>query len=93
MHSFPRADIHKLLAQLLAPDNLHQLIKGIFKDHLVEWINEYLRFQHGTARAEEIIEDIDHRSVPLTMFLWLIAEDLCQQLSSCACLPWYSTLS
>ncbi|KAI9453726.1 hypothetical protein HD554DRAFT_2169350 [Boletus coccyginus] len=33
---FPRADIH----ELIAPDLLHQLIKGTFKDHLVSWVNE-----------------------------------------------------
>ena len=64
-HSFPRADIHKLLA----PDILHQLIKGVFKDHLVEWVNEYLKIMHGVARSEEIIEDIDHRYCIYILFL------------------------
>ncbi|KAF8800253.1 hypothetical protein BYT27DRAFT_7227560 [Phlegmacium glaucopus] len=56
-HSFPRANIH----ELLAPDLLHQLIKGIFKDHLVEWVGEYLIMTHGLTAALVIIEDIDHR--------------------------------
>ncbi|KAF8184554.1 hypothetical protein K438DRAFT_2160896, partial [Mycena galopus ATCC 62051] len=56
-HSFPRADIH----ELLSPDLLHQVIKGTFKDHLVEWVNQYLHAQHGETRALEIIADIDHR--------------------------------
>ncbi|KAF5338761.1 hypothetical protein D9611_013338 [Ephemerocybe angulata] len=61
-HSFPRADIH----ELMAPDLLHQVIKGTFKDHLVEWVMLYLRNLHGEAKAAEIIADIDRRisSVP-----------------------------
>ncbi|KAJ7687361.1 hypothetical protein B0H17DRAFT_1069971 [Mycena rosella] len=47
-HGFPHADTH----ELLSPDLLHQVIKGTFKDHLVEW---------GITRALEIIADIDHR--------------------------------
>ncbi|KAJ7142563.1 hypothetical protein C8R44DRAFT_571794, partial [Mycena epipterygia] len=35
---FPRVDIH----ELISPDLLHQVIKGTFKDHLVEWVNQYL---------------------------------------------------
>lgn len=56
-HDFPRAEIY----ELLSPDLLHQIIKGTFKDHLVEWVIQYLHEVHGEARALEIIADIDHR--------------------------------
>ncbi|OCH84269.1 hypothetical protein OBBRIDRAFT_815526 [Obba rivulosa] len=54
---FPCADIH----ELLAPDILHQLIKGTFKDHLVSWVEEYLVKIHGRPEADRILADIDRR--------------------------------
>ena len=56
-HSFPRADIH----ELLSPDLLHQVIKGVFKDHLVQWVGDYLVRHKGKTRAHEIMGDIDRR--------------------------------
>ncbi|KAG6809100.1 hypothetical protein H0H92_001623 [Tricholoma furcatifolium] len=56
-HYFPGADIH----ELLSPDLLHQLIKGVFKDHLVTWVVDYLTLQHGKSGAERIMADVDRR--------------------------------
>ncbi|KAG1843170.1 hypothetical protein F4604DRAFT_1596946 [Suillus subluteus] len=63
-NDFPRADIH----QLLSFDLLHQLIKGAFKDHLVDWVVKYLRITHGTKRGDEIMADIDRRIAAVASF-------------------------
>lgn len=54
---FPRADIH----EALSPDLLHQVIKGTFKDHLVEWVLEYIKTHHSAHEANMIIDDLDRR--------------------------------
>ena len=57
MMRFPRADVH----ELLTPDLLHQVIKGAFKDHLVQWVEDYLKEMYGPSKAEGILDEIDRR--------------------------------
>ncbi|KAG1835972.1 hypothetical protein DFJ58DRAFT_719199 [Suillus subalutaceus] len=66
-NDFPRGDIH----ELIAPDILHQLIKGTFKDHLVTWVGKYLRLEHGKKEAERIQDDIDQRITTVASFAGL----------------------
>uniref|UniRef100_A0A0W0FJN9 C2H2-type domain-containing protein n=1 Tax=Moniliophthora roreri TaxID=221103 RepID=A0A0W0FJN9_MONRR len=61
---FPRADIHACIA----PDILHQLIKGTFKDHLVTWVQELIKIEHDKKEAARIMADIDCRIAAAPLF-------------------------
>jgi len=45
-YAFPFADIH----ELIAVDVFHQIIKGTFKDHLVTWVEDYIKLAHTAAQ-------------------------------------------
>jgi hypothetical protein len=59
MHDFPCVDIHELISS----DLLHQAIKGTFKDHLVDWVGEYLKIMYEKAEAEQILDEINWQYV------------------------------
>ncbi|KAF9489508.1 hypothetical protein BDN71DRAFT_1435331 [Pleurotus eryngii] len=53
--AFSHANIYEMLSMGL----LHQVIKGIFKDHLVEWVVDYINAENSKPDTAQILADID----------------------------------
>ena len=88
---FPHANI-----ELISPDLLHQIIKGLFKDHLVTWVEQYIRSEYSEHAAKKILADIDCRYV-IYIFSGYITDDQAKnwRLSTLfwpLSLPWWSWL-
>ncbi|KAL4071376.1 hypothetical protein V8B97DRAFT_1917589 [Scleroderma yunnanense] len=47
------------------------IIKGIFKDHLVEWVENCLKAMHGPAQANAILDNINQRIAAVAPFIGL----------------------
>ena len=48
---------------MISPDLLHQVIKGTFKDHIINMVSEYLVCTYGQAEANRRLDDIDYQYI------------------------------
>ncbi len=48
---------------MISPDLLHQVIKGAFKDNLMDWIYEYFPLTYGETKGKDLQDQLDQRYV------------------------------
>ncbi|KAJ4476523.1 hypothetical protein C8R41DRAFT_897202 [Lentinula lateritia] len=59
---------HTLWDNFGIDEHVKPFTESCFKDSLVEWCIEYLTIEHGEARANEILDDIDRRLAVVPAF-------------------------
>ncbi|KAE9392671.1 hypothetical protein BT96DRAFT_944475 [Gymnopus androsaceus JB14] len=72
--------------QLIIVTWMVQIVKGCFKDMLVDWIGEYLVLAHGEAWAKEIIDEVDHwnnSKALMKVYLPAVAEYIPEEMTLC----------
>ena len=62
--NFATHHTHCNIYQAINPDRLHQLLKGVLKDHTWKWVCTYLTQEHGP----HVMEEIDKRFAEMPPF-------------------------